>query len=120
MPDDSTVTVPPPSPDLVLRGYSDDLIEVEGAITEEWGATDEPAIVAFSDGTAARIEFDSDGVWRVSTLRVGPGSAVAHLPGVVGDDENYSDVLSITAAPGAPITWAVLGTDIAYSTGSAR
>lgn len=104
-------------PTVTLRGYSDDLIDASGAIREEWGTHDEPAVIAFSDGTAARIEYDEDGVWRIATLRVGNGSKVTHLPGVVGDDENYSDVLTVEAAE---LAWAVYGTDIAYASGAPR
>ena len=121
-PPDEPVTCPPternpPMPATVtLRGYSDDLIDLSGAIAEEWGVSDDASIVAFSDGTAARIEYDADGVWRIATLKVGPGSEVKHLPAVVGDDENYSDVLTVTGY----LAWAVLGESIAYPSGAPR
>lgn len=113
-------------PDLTLRGFSDDLIDVSGSISEEWDVAvdvfDTMAVVAFSDGTAARVEFDRDGVWRISTLRVGTGTEVKHTSAVVGDEECYSDILELTAGPMVEIEWAVCAPAdrIAYASGSVR
>lgn len=60
-----------------VYGSSDDLVEVEGDVSEEftYGAdTDEGMYLGFSDGTVLGVTYDRDGVWRINRLIAGLGS----------------------------------------------
>ena len=85
-----------------IYGASDDLIEVEGDISEEfnpvyYGDEDEHAdILAFSDGTLLRVKFDRDSIWRITPVVVGKARLVHTL--CVSDgfaDEDYSDTVHL-------------------------
>lgn len=95
---------------VTIYGASDDLIEVEGDIREEFSPYQEHGeesrkYLAFSNGTVISILFSSDGVWRITPVR---GSAA--ITQADGDDEdNYSDVAEIEG----DINWVVLGSDFA-------
>lgn len=70
-----------------VYGASDDLIEIEGDIREEfnWIADDgESRLLAFSDGTLLRVSYDKDGIWRLSKVVGG----TAELEKIEGDVEN--------------------------------
>lgn len=97
-----------------IYGSSDDLIELEGDVEEEFTAlrfgqddAKEGGILAFSDGTALQIEYSIEGVWRIN--RLASGSASYDKDEDPGDDENrYSDRVTLTG----DIAWCVLGTRI--------
>lgn len=59
---------------ITITGSSDDLIDVDGDLREEFGY-DNPLgkgdLLGFSDGTLVRILHDSEGVWRVTRLKAG-------------------------------------------------
>jgi hypothetical protein len=92
---------------ITVYGASDDMIEVEGDITEEFDYTgDTPNsgdLLAFSDGTVLRIRFDDAGVWRIVKVAGGPVD-IAQAP--EGDDSNYTDRATIKGAD-----WVVHGID---------
>jgi hypothetical protein len=69
-----------------ITGSSDDLIEIEGDIEEEWGAYgDEQRHIAVSEGTLLSIVYDRDGIWRVN--RVVSGTAkYSKIEGSVTED----------------------------------
>lgn len=56
-----------------IYGASDDLIEVDGGLREEFGYSqrDIGDLLGFSDGTLLRIRFDEEGTWRITRLRSG-------------------------------------------------
>lgn len=86
-----------------VYGASDDLIEVEGDIREEFSAyldDNESKVLAFSDGTLLRMVYDHDGIWRVTTVELG-ASPISHTHGSVKDDTN--DVVTING----DIQWVV-------------
>ena len=56
---------------LKITGCSDDLIEIDGDIVEEFNCymhEDEERILALSDGTLLRVNYDNDGIWRFILL----------------------------------------------------
>jgi len=55
---------------VVITGASDDLIEVDGDIREEftYKNDDEGDLLAFSDGTLLHIVFARFGIWRITPL----------------------------------------------------
>ena len=96
--------------EIAVYGYSDDLIEVEGAVREEFPwPSGEPAVLAFSDGTVLRIIYDDEGVWRISPLVRGSGEY--SLTQGVDEDSDYSDRATLRG----DITWVVVGKNWARS-----
>lgn len=113
---------------LLIYGASDDLIEVEGEIQEEFYANDEGGYLAVSGGTFIRYYYDSDGIWSFRTLLVGENS-VHHYPAdeeleITGersrrnqgdfsgiDVPSYSQVIGITSRE--PIRLVLHGSDLA-------
>ena len=96
---------------LIISGHSDDLIEVEGAIREEYSALDDEGgglVVGASDGTAVRIRYADNGVWRITPVATGPQSTLSIVQAPEDDDDNYSDVATITCPDGA-IRWVICG-----------
>ena len=89
---------------VTLYGTSDDLIEIEGDIREEFGVYgDDENYVGFSDGTVARIAYNDDGCWEIRVVVTG-ASAHEHTPHD-NDETTYTDRLTLTG----DITWAVIG-----------
>lgn len=93
-----------------LYGSSDDLIEIEGDVREEFShPEDDPCWVAFSDGTVVSVTYTGDGVWRIAPVHTGR-CTLDVVQAVSADDDNYSDRATLS---GETITWAMLGTDLA-------
>ena len=92
---------------ITIYGASDDLIEVEGDISEEFSYLDhddEGDLIAVSDGTVVRITYGASGVWRIVPVHHGSGTlTITQAP--EGDDDNYSDRATIDGT----VTWVVQG-----------
>ena len=91
---------------LKIYGASDDLIEVEGEIREEFSPlADEPSLLAFSDGTLLQIQYGAGNkaFWRIQPLIY--GSASYSKVEATDEDENYSDVVTLEGQ----IRWVVCG-----------
>lgn len=90
---------------ITVYGASDDLIEIEGDIRDEISPNDEePAKLAFSDGTVLSVIYDDEGCWRVN--RIAEGSAKMEKVEAAGPDtDNYSDRVTLTG----DIKWVVAG-----------
>ena len=76
-----------------VYGASDDLIEVEGDIVEEFSYSDDEDrgdVLAFSDGTLLSVEYTRDGIWRISPLSRG-SAEMTITQAVSADDDEYSD-----------------------------
>jgi hypothetical protein len=99
--------------EIVIYGASDDLIEVEPTDfpAEEFNVScdDENLLLAVSDGTVLRVEYDVDGVWRFRPVLV--GSANLDIWICPADHESkYSDRVTLT---GEDLRWVVFGSQIA-------
>jgi hypothetical protein len=81
---------------VTISGASDDLIEVEGDIREEFIYSGDPDgdLLSFTDGTIVRVTYTTDGVWTVRVLFVGTAQAT-HQPADGPDGEHYSDRLTL-------------------------
>ena len=93
---------------LKIYGASDDLIEVEGDITEEFNPRfeeDGPALLAFSDGTLLQIQYGVGGnaFWRIQPLVY--GTAKYSKVEATDEDDNYSDVVTLDGK----FKWVVCG-----------
>ena len=90
---------------IKVFGASDDLIEVEGDIEEEFSHLDDTAYLCFSDGTILSVEFSRSGIWRIVSIVSGT-AAVSIVQAPANDDDNYSDVATIEG----DVLWVVYGT----------
>lgn len=86
---------------ITVTGASDDLIEVDGDIIEEFSALDTTVggYLGFSNGVLLRAVYDNDGIWRITPI-VGE---VKIVYGSVLDDTN--DVATLMS----PADWVVFG-----------
>lgn len=82
---------------IIIYGASDDIIEIEGIISEEYGcyAVAEKGVnIKCSDGTRARISYNGD--WTIEVIE--KGYSFKELIKSVGEDgthiEKYSDCTS--------------------------
>ena len=94
-----------------IYGASDDLIEVEGDISEEFPYYDEPALLAFSDGTILRVRYDDLGIWRITPLFKGRARSTYIIcnPDPF-DDSDYSDQVHLFDEElDEPIRWVLHG-----------
>ncbi|MCC7449615.1 MAG: hypothetical protein IT324_19500 [Anaerolineae bacterium] len=92
---------------IMITGYSDDVIEVEGDIREEFACyieKDQQFFVAVSDGHLFRVRYDEDGLWRFDRLIAGSAEYLK-TEGDVQQDTNDKVILTGT------IQWVVLATD---------
>lgn len=98
---------------LKIYGSSDDLIEIEGDIHEEFtalrefdnGDGEDGGFLGLSDGTVLRIEYSNEGIWRIQPIFKGSGE-FSIVQGT-NDDDDYSDVATVDAT----IRWAILGSE---------
>lgn len=95
---------------IKVYGVSDDLIEIEGDIKEEFSLglkeSDETGvIICFSCGTLLKIKLEDEGMWRIYVLDKGLAN-VSHVQGMDSDDD-YSDCVTIDSQE--PIVWVVKG-----------
>lgn len=95
-----------------IYGAGDDLVEVEGDITEEFvyrQEGEEPGFIGCSDGTIMTIEYGAGGIWRINRLREG----TAKFSKVEGlDDDDHSDRVTLEG----DIGWVIFGIAILNST----
>jgi hypothetical protein len=92
---------------VIITGYSDDVITIDGDISQEfnwYSRNDEQRFIAVSDGTLLRVRYDEDGLWRFTRLMQGTAQ-FEHLIGDVEKDTN--DVIRLTG----DVRWVVMATD---------
>lgn len=94
---------------ITVHGASDDLIEVEGDIREEFsGGPSNTDLLAFSDGTVLQITYGKSGVWRINLAAAGTATVnIVQAP--LNDDDNYSDRATLDG----DIRWVVRGQEMA-------
>ena len=103
---------------IKIYGASDDLIEIEGDISEEFGDFDtdkHPGCIAFADGTILRIQYgiNDEGIWRITPLCVPATTIISHEICVSEDADPYSDVVAITTPE--PLRCVIYGNQIALT-----
>ena len=96
--------------ELIIYGASDDLIEIDGDLREEFncwlGLPDNHAYLAVSDGSLFRVRYDEDGIWRFTPILI--GSAIVDIKMGV-DDRRHSDTVMMT---GDDLTWVALAAEV--------
>lgn len=89
-----------------IYGCSDDLIEIDGALSEELNVSNKT--LAFSDGTIASIKYGEYGLWRITVrhkgllferLALALGEDVSSHNGELAEMPGYSDVLILNGKP---------------------
>ncbi|PHV72168.1 hypothetical protein CS063_01450 [Sporanaerobium hydrogeniformans] len=56
----------------MITGASDDLIEIEGELSEEFESFDcTDGVLSCSDGTLLEVNYDKHGIWRFNVLYSG-------------------------------------------------
>lgn len=96
---------------IKVRGTSDDLIELEGDIREEFYADEDGNYLAFSNGVALRIHYTTEGVWRITKVREGSaGATIQYAEDFEGfdDGDSYSDVAEVIGN----VKWVICGTQL--------
>lgn len=95
---------------ITIYGAGDDLIEIDGAISEEFQYvnSDGGDLLSFSDGTILRIHYSKQGVWRIYPVKFGRAKLFL-TQALEHDDDNYSDSAMLLG----DIEWVVHGINIA-------
>lgn len=88
---------------IEIYGASDDLIEVEGDIREEFVRDKDHDLLVLSNGVVLIIEYDRYGIWRINSLAGGKQVILDKNPD--SDEDRYSDRAIIYDT----IDWIVLG-----------
>lgn len=102
-----------------IYGASDGLIEVVGALNEEfnaYGADEEPVLLAFSDGTVLRVTYgeNNEAFWRISWIAFGTAE-YEHIP-ATDEASDYSDRVTLRGE----FAWCVCGKGIVRAKAGAR
>lgn len=72
----------------IVTGASDDLIEIDGELQEEFNAYEcSNETMAFSDGTLLRVDYAEDGIWRFKPIYKGDLFEKV-INGSISDDTN--------------------------------
>ena len=91
---------------ITIYGASDDLIEIEGDIREEWSVYDEDGLhIACSDGTLLSINY-TGGFWRIN--RIATGTCAYEKVEATDEDDDYSDKVTLTGE----VRWVALTKDV--------
>lgn len=96
---------------VIVYGASDDLIELEGEIREEFSAYNGGRL-AFSNGVLLDLEYDRNGTWRITALA--GRELVAHFPARgedEGNDEDGCPGYSEKAYVTGPIEWVMFASE---------
>lgn len=90
-----------------VYGQSDDLVEIDGAVSDELEGGDEDTFIRFTNGTYVAIHYGDEGIWRAKVIDAGKGkvSKLFGMPDHAGEENpqahgdpdapTYSDVLLI-------------------------
>lgn len=85
-----------------IYGASDDLVEVEGALGDEWGGGSDPAYVVLSTGDVFTVAYGMRGVWQIEHVANSGLCAVTMRRAANGDDPDpYTDEATVSG----PFTW---------------
>lgn len=91
---------------VTIYGSSDDLIEIEGAIEDEFNVSgDHSHCLAFSDGTLLEIIYTNAGFWRISVITKGTLTSYDKTE-ATNTQTDYTDRLTLIGN----IKWVALAT----------
>lgn len=85
---------------ITISGHSDDCIEVDGDVSEEFYAgPDDTAWIRLNCGTIIQVTYDDNGRWRTTIILPTPGFTIdSYYRAPVDDpeDRDYTDKLTIS------------------------
>lgn len=102
---------------VIIYGVSDDLIEVEGDLNEEFNpdSDDQDTWLVFGDGTILAIRYDEFGIWRITRPFAGSGSFLKKE--AIGDEGKrddgkpaYSDIAEVTG----DLKWVIAAEKVSF------
>jgi len=96
-----------------IYGASDDLIEVEGDITEEFNPSDGVGVLAFSEGTVLEVRYTDAGLWKITRTAKGTARCSNLFEATDPDSGEYSDKMQLMG----DIEWVALAGMIARKRG---
>lgn len=76
-----------------VYGASDDLVEVEGDLREEFDGGDVTLI--FGDGTHLKVEYCEDGCWHISRVKKGTAKFKKVFSTPNSESSDYSDIVEL-------------------------
>ena len=96
--------------EIVIAGYSDDIVTVEGDdFTDEYPTCGSVCHLHLSDGTVVRCAFSPQihpkHVWYLEVMTVGSGTQVRYIEQPYGSDEGELTQAAVIK-PSKPIKWA--------------
>lgn len=96
---------------IKISGASDDLVEIDGDISEEFTYNDdEPHYLGFSDGTVLKIFYDETGLWKIVQINKGESDFDFEFIATNSDSDDYSDIAILK---NAKIDWVIYGSKFA-------
>ena len=85
-----------------VYGWSDDLVELDGAICDEFGTYDRDSRLKFNNGAVLTVSYTDDGIWRIDNPRNHPSVTITRCEereGYTGiDGPVYSDIAVVVGA----------------------
>lgn len=92
---------------VTVRGHSDDVIVVEGNLTDEfYPRSGRVSYLAFSDGTVLAVEYGHLGCWQITILDHSDGRTAVDKVQTADPESDYSDRVTIS---GTGLRWVVFG-----------
>lgn len=96
--------------ELTISGHSDDLIEIDGYISEEFIAdTDSQCWILCSDGTMLKVYCDTNCNWEIYPDVSSSNTDIKRVP--FKSNGGYSDIVTLVSKE--PIDWVAYATNIA-------
>jgi hypothetical protein len=86
---------------IKVYGASDDLIEIEGDIREEFDTYDAENFLTFNDGTVLHVKYDDPGIWKVNRVQNGSATYCKIYEADEGSEERgegYTDIVTLVGA----------------------
>lgn len=93
---------------LVIYGSSDDRVEVEGDVTEEFNCYNLDGYIAVSNGVLLSARYSNEGYWRFAVVKGHGRVSVTQASGLDGQDDAGLPAYSDKAVFKDPIEWVVL------------
>lgn len=93
-----------PTATTTVYGCSDDLVELDGAIYDEFSAYDRDTRLKFNNGATliVRYDRDGDGIWRIESPQAHPSVTIVRCEDREGytdpDGDIYSDLATVVGA----------------------
>lgn len=76
---------------VTVYGRSDDLVEVDGDLSEEFGGGEAGTTLVFGDGTHLLVKYADDGCWRIERTKTGTATCTKVFTATDSDSKEYSD-----------------------------